>query len=69
MHELCLHDYNLVILDRAFLIHAPGIKRAKSKASEEEWRRHFIQENAKAYDIIMNELQSKLGNNVKCRKH
>nr|XP_053629325.1 beta-1,4-glucuronyltransferase 1-like [Cherax quadricarinatus] len=33
MHELCLRDYNFVILDRAFLVHAPGIKkRNKSKA-------------------------------------
>ncbi|RXG52660.1 Beta-1,4-glucuronyltransferase 1, partial [Armadillidium vulgare] len=70
MHELCLRNYNLVILDRAYLVHSPGIKKKGRKtASSDTWREPFIKANSITYDIIMGELQRKLGNNYKCRKH
>ncbi|MCL4128103.1 UNVERIFIED_CONTAM: hypothetical protein GTU68_015827 [Idotea baltica] len=71
MHEMCLRNYNLVILDRAFLVHAPGIKKkpGKAAASHETWREKFIEQNSRTYDVIMSELQTKFGNSVKCRKH
>ena len=70
MHELCLKKYNFVILDRAFVVHSPGIKNnTKMASSSESFRKPFIQENMKTYNIIMAELQKKYGNNPKCRKH
>ncbi|CAL4112488.1 unnamed protein product, partial [Meganyctiphanes norvegica] len=60
MHELCLMDYNLVILDRAFLVHAPGIKRrTKKTAQENAWRDPFVANNSKAYDKITEEMEAK----------
>lgn len=70
MHELCLQEYNLVILDRAFLVHAPGIKRrGKTKARPEAWREPFVIKNSKIYDQIMEEMQKKYGQSEKCRRH
>ena len=72
MHELCLQEYNLVILDRAFLVHAPGIKRrakTKAKAKDETWREPFVNKNSKIYDQIMVEMQNKYGHSEKCRRH
>lgn len=31
MHEMCLLEYRFVILNGAFLVHTPGIKRRNSK--------------------------------------
>ena len=70
MHELCLREYNLVILDRAFLVHSPGIKKSKKKkALDNIWRDPFIANNSRIYDSIMNELEKEIGVNVKCRRH
>ncbi|XP_042240824.1 beta-1,4-glucuronyltransferase 1-like isoform X2 [Homarus americanus] len=70
MHELCLRGYNLVILDRAFLVHAPGIKRRnKNKAKDDAWRDPFVAKNSKIYDQIMEEMQNKFGPSDKCRRH
>ncbi|KAG0724363.1 Beta-1,4-glucuronyltransferase 1 [Chionoecetes opilio] len=70
MHELCLLDYNLVILDRAFLVHAPGIKRrSKKKVKDQTWREPFVAKNSKTYDKIMEEMQTKYGNSDKCHRH
>lgn len=70
MHELCLQEYNLVILDRAFLVHAPGIKRrTKGKSKDETWRDPFVNKNSKIYDEIMEEMQRKYGYSEKCRRH
>ncbi|XP_071550656.1 beta-1,4-glucuronyltransferase 1-like [Panulirus ornatus] len=70
MHELCLRGYNLVILDRAFLVHAPGIKRRnKNKAKDDAWRDPFVSKNSRIYDQIMEEMQNKFGPSEKCRRH
>lgn len=31
MHEMCLLDYRFVILNGAFLVHTPGMKRKRDK--------------------------------------
>ncbi|XP_045601926.2 beta-1,4-glucuronyltransferase 1 isoform X2 [Procambarus clarkii] len=70
MHELCLREYSMVILDTAFLVHAPGIKRRnKNKAKDDVWRDPFVAKNAKIYDEIMEEMQKKFGPSEKCRRH
>ncbi|XP_068231619.1 beta-1,4-glucuronyltransferase 1-like isoform X1 [Palaemon carinicauda] len=70
MHELCLRDYHLVILDRGFLVHAPGIKRrTKSNAKDNAWREPFVLKNSRVYDQIMEEMQRKFGPSEKCLRH
>lgn len=70
MHELCLRDYNLVILDRAFLVHAPGIKRrTKHKAKSDAWRDPFVAKNSKVYEVIMGEMLKTFGPSEKCKPH
>lgn len=70
MHELCLRGYNLVILDRAFLVHAPGIKRrSKTKAKDSAWRDPFVAKNSRIYDKIMEEMQNKFGPSDVCHRH
>ncbi|XP_042881390.1 beta-1,4-glucuronyltransferase 1-like isoform X2 [Penaeus japonicus] len=70
MHELCLRGYNLVILDRAFLVHAPGIKRrSKTKAKDNAWRDPFVAKNSRVYDKIMEEMQNKFGPSDVCHRH
>ena len=62
MHELCLRDYQLAILDTAFLVHKPGIKRKDAKTPQsksEGWRKPFLKANAKAYKEIMTEFRKK----------
>ncbi|KAK4310896.1 hypothetical protein Pmani_017576 [Petrolisthes manimaculis] len=71
MHELCLRNYSLVILDRAFLVHSPGIKRrTKNKGKVAAWREPFVAKNSKVYDdIIMEEMLKKFGPSEKCKPH
>ena len=65
-----MRDYSLVILDRAFLCHSPGIKRRKKKKlPEDSWRDPFIANNSRVYDKIMEELDKKFGSNEKCKKY
>ncbi|XP_076059747.1 beta-1,4-glucuronyltransferase 1-like isoform X2 [Oratosquilla oratoria] len=68
MHEFCLRGYSLVILDRAFLVHSPGIKRKKTQ-KDNTWREPFVAENSRIYDNVMEELEGKFGSNEKCRRH
>lgn len=58
MLEMCLIGYRFVILDGAFLVHWPGIKKTKT-ALGEAWRSHFIKNNSKAYQIILKNLTTK----------
>lgn len=48
MYELCLLDYDIIILDNAFLVHAPGIK--KFDPEEEKERTPFWTVNRAAYE-------------------
>ncbi|XP_067119096.1 beta-1,4-glucuronyltransferase 1-like [Centruroides vittatus] len=64
MYELCLLDYNLHILDNAFLVHAPGIKTVI--AAEERKRAKYIYENNKIYGQIISHLKQKYGEKPGC---
>lgn len=50
--------YRFVILDGAFLVHWPGIKKMKTTVAE-SWRSKFIKENSDAYQKILKNLTSR----------
>lgn len=50
--------YRFVILDGAFLVHWPGIKKTKTTVGE-VWRSSFIKENSAAYQKILKNLTVK----------
>lgn len=58
--EMCLIGYRFVILDGAFLVHWPGMKKTKTTVGE-GWRSKFIKENSGAYEKILKNLTSKYG--------
>lgn len=64
MYEMCLKNYDLAILDNAFLVHAPGIKYINSK--DERKRLPFIKRNNKVYDTIIAKLRRKYGSKNNC---
>lgn len=66
MLEMCLIGYQFVILDGAFLVHWPGIKRQKHKLKY-SWRSIFQQQNFKNYANIIKKLRKKYDNNPKCK--
>ncbi|KAK9875872.1 hypothetical protein WA026_009659 [Henosepilachna vigintioctopunctata] len=55
MLQMCLLNYNFVILDGAFLVHWPGIKK-KGQRVTEAWRTSFIKNNSKEYNHITEQL-------------
>lgn len=63
-YEMCLLDYNFSILDNAFLVHAPGIKRYSKNLNS--WRKEYVTENSKLRKQIKKELVSKHTPNNKC---
>ncbi|XP_050298082.1 beta-1,4-glucuronyltransferase 1-like [Anthonomus grandis grandis] len=65
MLEMCLANYQLLILDGAFLVHWPGIK--KSKRKDEPWRAPFIRRNQGYYDILLRNISGKYPRNLRCR--
>lgn len=70
MHELCLMNYDLAILDTAFLIHKPGIKEPPKpgQKNSELWRKPYMNKNYEVYDQIMLEMKSAHGVNEKCKE-
>lgn len=64
MLEMCFLKYRFVILDNAFLVHIPGIKR---RTNNSIWRRPYQRQNAKAYTIILKQLANKYEKNQRCR--
>lgn len=58
MLEMCLIGYRFVILDGAFLVHWPGIKKKKTTEGE-KWRSKFIKANSNTYQKILKNLTSK----------
>jgi len=69
MHELCLEGYNFAILDTAFLLHRPGIKKHKDK-SQEDLRLQFIKQNSLFYAEIMNEMRKRFHTNeTRCKEY
>lgn len=68
MLEMCLIGYQFVILDGAFLVHWPGIKKKKPKSLfEDYWRYSFRQQNSREYAKIIKELNEQYSNNPKCK--
>ncbi|XP_077293214.1 beta-1,4-glucuronyltransferase 1-like [Arctopsyche grandis] len=64
MLEMCLKSYDFVVVNGAFLCHAPGIK-AKSKKRSWRYRHELV--NTKQYDMIVKNLAEKYPANPKCR--
>jgi hypothetical protein len=64
MFEMCAKNYDLKILNSAFLVHVPGIKRSLPK-------KRFVDGNSlRVNDVkaqIKTELLSKYGNDTGCR--
>ena len=57
MLEMCFMDYDLLILDNAFLCHAPGIKHIDPK--DQQKRAPFIKKNNQIYDVAISKLRKK----------
>ncbi len=69
MHELCLEGYQFAILDTAFLLHRPGIKKHKNK-SKEDLRLPYIKKNSMIYGEIMSEMRDRFNvNKTNCKEH
>ncbi|RWS07749.1 N-acetyllactosaminide beta-1:3-N-acetylglucosaminyltransferase-like protein [Dinothrombium tinctorium] len=64
MYEMCLLNYDLLILDNAFLVHAPGIKHIDPKDEKRRWP--FIKRNNAIYNTIISKLKLRHGKNNKC---
>jgi len=60
MLEMCFMDYDLLILDNAFLCHAPGIKHIDPK--DQKKRLPFIKKNNQIYDVAISKLRKKYKN-------
>ncbi|XP_054010778.1 beta-1,4-glucuronyltransferase 1-like [Hylaeus anthracinus] len=68
MFEMCLLNYRLVILDGAFLVHTPGIKRKKMKVdtAKQELLKSHEKRNAKIYQRVVKRLLKQYPVNRKC---
>ncbi|XP_024869548.1 beta-1,4-glucuronyltransferase 1-like [Temnothorax curvispinosus] len=68
MFEMCLLNYRLIVLDGAFLVHTPGIKRKARKiniATQEFFRPHE-RRNANIYQRVIKHLIKRYPVNRKC---
>ncbi|XP_076237041.1 beta-1,4-glucuronyltransferase 1 [Calliopsis andreniformis] len=68
MFQMCLLNYRLVILDGAFLVHTPGIKRktAKVDVMKQEFFRPHERRNARIYQRVIKRLLKQYPTNRKC---
>ncbi|KZC09948.1 N-acetyllactosaminide beta-1,3-N-acetylglucosaminyltransferase [Dufourea novaeangliae] len=68
MFEMCLLNYRLVILDGAFLVHTPGIKRktVKVDAARQEFLKFHERRNARIYQRVIKRLLKRYPPNRKC---
>jgi len=57
MYEMCLMDYDILVLDNAFLVHASGIK--KIDAEDQNRRINFIRRNNAVYKTILATLRKR----------
>lgn len=68
MVEMCLMGYKMIILDDAFLVHWPGIKRKTIRVgSPDTWLRSQQRLNARRYHGILETLAIKYPQNDKCK--
>lgn len=63
---MCLIGYKFVILDGAYLVHWPGMKKTKTNQGE-KWRQAFIKENTKEYQKILKQLITKYTPTPQCK--
>nr|CAD7452270.1 unnamed protein product [Timema tahoe] len=64
MGEMCLMGYRFIILDGAFLVHTPSIKRRSDITIERTaWRRPHERRNIKMYESVVYKLIHKYGKN------
>ncbi|XP_014260515.1 beta-1,4-glucuronyltransferase 1-like [Cimex lectularius] len=68
MHEMCLMKYHFVILDGAFMVHSPGVKR-KVDVLRDSWRNFQQKKNSFYYDLIMKNINEKQKKNSRCKIH
>ena len=66
-YQLCVLDYDFMILNNAFLIHRPGIKTAKSSSSHID-KAKVAAQNDFIKKIIMPELKQLYGTRKGCQK-
>ncbi|XP_018579195.1 beta-1,4-glucuronyltransferase 1 [Anoplophora glabripennis] len=66
VYALCIHDYNFMILDNAFLIHKPGVKKKKVQVVK---HMKEIQRNNRMLSKIQKEMQNIFGPNTNCKIH
>ena len=66
-YQLCVLDYDFMILNNAFLIHRPGIKTAKSSSSHID-KGKVAAQNDFIKKIIMPELKQLYGTRKGCEK-
>ncbi|XP_011333236.1 beta-1,4-glucuronyltransferase 1 isoform X2 [Ooceraea biroi] len=68
MFEMCLLNYRLVVLDGAFLVHTPGIKRKTRKinATVQEFFRPHERRNARIYQRVIKRLIKRYPINRRC---
>lgn len=64
MFEMCLKNYDLLILDNAFLVHAPGIKFYSVK--DDTKRLPFIKANQKVHNLLLAQLRHQYGTKNRC---
>ena len=64
MYEMCLMNYDILVLDNAFLVHAPGIKRLDEQDMTR--RQAFIKRNNQVYKTILAKLRQKYGSANAC---
>ncbi|XP_014278337.1 beta-1,4-glucuronyltransferase 1 [Halyomorpha halys] len=68
MHEMCLLRYRFVILDGAFLVHSPGVKR-KADITKDSWRLEQQRLNNFHYDNIITSITARQKHNTRCKVH
>ncbi|XP_017789736.1 PREDICTED: beta-1,4-glucuronyltransferase 1-like [Habropoda laboriosa] len=70
MFEMCLLNYRLVILDGAFLVHTPGIKRKtiKTDVAKQEFLKSHEKRNARIYQHTIKRLLKQYATNHKCAR-
>uniref|UniRef100_A0A1B6CXQ4 N-acetyllactosaminide beta-1,3-N-acetylglucosaminyltransferase n=1 Tax=Clastoptera arizonana TaxID=38151 RepID=A0A1B6CXQ4_9HEMI len=69
MHEMCLLGYKFVILDGAFLVHAPGVKRKSNIAKLTDSRNAHLYQNMHYYDDIIRKVTKLHGAKQQCKIH
>ncbi|XP_017886278.1 uncharacterized protein LOC108628694 isoform X2 [Ceratina calcarata] len=68
MFEMCLLNYRLIILDGAFLVHTPGIKRkaVKTDRRRQDFFKIHEKKNARIYQRTIKQLLKRYPANRRC---